>query len=59
MHSDRVIVLIRRVTELASLLSQLEYLKGQVAEAQRRASAMIAKENSSIAKMVVRTKLLH
>ncbi len=59
MHSDRVIVLIRRVTELASRLSQLEYLRGQVAEAQRRASAMIAKENSSNAKMVVRTKLLH
>ncbi len=56
MHSDRVIVFVRRMTELASQLSELEYLRSRVAEAQRRDPAS---QNSPNAIVRVRTKLVH
>lgn len=56
MHSDRAIVLIRQVNELASKLSELESLRNQVAEAQQRA---LASTIPSGAMMKVPPKLVH
>ena len=39
MHSDRVIIFIRQMGELASELSELEWLRSRLAEAQQRALA--------------------
>ena len=39
MHSDRVDDFVRRMAEIASQLSELEYLKRRIVEAQQRALA--------------------
>ena len=56
MHSDRAIVFIRQVNELASKLSELESLRNQVAEAQQRA---LASTIPFSAMMKVPPKLVH
>lgn len=59
MHSDRVVIFVRQMTELASQLSELEYLRNQVAEAQRRDPAVTIGHSSPNPIAKVRTNLIH